>query len=275
MKTRSAVVATVVAASLAGTAVGYAADRVATPSTSATPSAASTALPRTSVPTPMPPATPTQVHTATAEPVTTTAHPPATRPGPTATPRATPARPTTTTPRVTSPEWDVTSLLTAADLARAGLRSPSAMHRAAGIGQSAFGECDSDLPFYTDARNFFRADEYFDTLGVHGGQLTTRFADGAAAKRAVERIISGRTACHPGSVDRAPDWTSSPVRRFTLTGDAAGIWSVSSASKKRQEVTVLVRSGAYLSAITLSGPTGFADRVDLDALAAASGRRLP
>lgn len=287
MRTRTAILATVVSAGLAGSTAGFAAHRASDPFP---PSIASTsvgiATPTTSaaVATTVA-ARPSRLPTTTAEPVTPTtdAKPTPsstpTTPSPTPTTQAT-AAPAAPSKPVHSPEWDVSSLLTTAELAKAGLpaqpsRSPS---RSAGTGQAAMGDCEPDLPVQEGARAFFRADTSFDYLKDKGGfesQMTARFPTSSLARQAVERIVAQRTDCAaPWGGPEGP-WTSSPVHRSTVAGASVVTWTTTPPNGVGFETLVVVRSASFVSVILVHGTDSWRGHVSTSSLAASSAARLP
>lgn len=276
MKTRAVIIATVLSAGVAGSAAGFAANRAAP---ALPPSVASTAR-GDETPTPSAPrrstapVTPTGVPTTTAEPITPAA---VAKPTPNPTPTA---RPTFSAKPVYSPEWDVSSLLTTAELARAGLpgtpsRSPS---RGSGIGQAAMGDCEPDLPIQEGARAFFRADTYYDYLKDKGGfesQMTARFPTSALARRAVERIVAKRTDCAAPWNGPAGPWSSTPLRHDTVRGASVVEWTTTPPNGEGFETVVIVRAESFVSVILVHGTNSWRDRISTSSLAASSAARLP
>ena len=277
MKSRVAILVTVLSTGLAGSAAGFAANRASAP---LPPSAASTSVGE-STPTPSatvpstPPATPSRIPTTTAEPISSTT-PAAPRPSPT--PTATPAPGFSAKP-VHSPEWDVSSLLTAGEFAKAGLPGkPSNSSRFSGFGQATMGNCEPGLTTEEGARAFFRADTYYDHpdgAAAYAAQMTARFPSSALARSAAQHIEARRTDCAAPWNGPTGPWTSTPVLRSTEGGASVATWTTTPPDGVGFETTIVVRSRSFMSVILVSGPNSWRDRIKASSMAASSAARLP
>lgn len=277
MKSRVAILVTVLSTGLAGSAAGFAANRASAP---LPPSAASTSVgdgtPASSTPapptTPAAPAAPSQVPTTAAEPIT-----PTSSAEPTPTPTSAQTTPTFSSRPIYSPAWDITSLLTAGEFARAGLpRRPVDYSASPGYGQAVLGMCDPHLEAAVGARSFFRGDAYYRDQHAYAGQLTARFSTSGQAKRAVEGALASRATCDVHTVAPSGPWTSSPLRRMVVSGASVVTWTMTPTRQGASpEIVMVLRSGAFVSVVLISGSTAQLGGIDRDSLADSAAARLP
>ncbi|MFM6848363.1 MAG: hypothetical protein ACKOVB_04575 [Terrabacter sp.] len=257
MKTRAAILATVLSAGVAGVAAGVAADRASAP---VPPSVASTsvgeATPTTSTPAPpTTPVTPSRVHTATAEPIA-----PTTKIGPTPTAAPMPTRPAPSAATATPSPFGMPNLLVANDYIDSGISPVRISTAAEGEGQAAISMCQSRTPSEEEGlRKVFQ--------GVAQGEMDAYqyvmlFRTETDARRAVSHVDEWRTWC-PAKETSATSITAqgSTAHQVRLDGDAEGQWwtlRTSDGAYTRTELVAVVRAGSRVSVVDVGVPSGAA-----------------
>ena len=270
MKTRAAILATVLTAGVAGTAAGFAVDRAAAP---LPPSVASTSVangsPATPAPTPSASrATPRQVSTTTAEPIT-----PTTPAKPSATP-AVKATPTTASNRSgasptrapsRSSAFGVGSLLVANDYLDAGVSPVRISTAYEGEGQAAISGCQSRTP----KQEAGLLEVFMGVADVDGfaNQYAMSFRTDTDARRAVDHFDEWRTWCPAKEISATPiTSTSSSAHQVRLAGEAEGQWwtmRITQGGYTTTELVAVVRIGSRVSVVDVATPRSKVDGATL------------
>jgi hypothetical protein len=136
--------------------------------------------------------------------------------------------------------------------------------------------CDPHLEAAVGARSFFRGDAYYRDQHAYAGQLTARFSTSGQAKRAVEGALASRATCDAHTVAHSGPWTSSPLRRMVVSGASVVTWTMTPTRQGASpEIVMVLRSGAFVSVVLISGSTAQLGGIDRDSLADSAAARLP
>ena len=257
MKSRVAILVTVLSTALAGSAAGFAANKASAP---LPPSAASTSVgestPTPSAPVPStPPAAPSRIPTTTAEPITPTS---TARP----TPTTTPAKATPTSARATTrpSTFGVGNLIVANDYLDAGLSPVRISSAFEGQGQATISSCQSrGIEGEEGLSKVFSGVANAEGNGT-GNQYVMLIRTETDARRMVDRVTDWRWSC-PSSKDPAHPATSvlSEVHQVRLDGESEGQWwtmRISTDGYTHTEVVALVRVGTRVSVVDVFLPSG-------------------
>ena len=257
MKTRAAIIATVLSAGVAGSAGGFAAHRASAP---LPPSVASTSVhdgtPTTSAAAPTTPAVaPSLLPTTTAEPVTPTTK---VSVSPTTAPTRTGAA-TSATTAAPSP-FGLRNLLVANDYIDSGIAPVRISTAAEGEGQAAISMCQSRTPSQEEGlRKVFQGVAHGE---MDAYQYVMLFRTETDARRTVSYFDEWRTWC-PGKEISATPFTAqgSSAHQVRLDGEAEGQWwtlRTSDGKYQRTELVAVVRAGTRVSVVDVGVPSGSA-----------------